>query len=106
MADQVLYNAVKGVSDIITQQGVVNVDFADAVSVISGHAGYPFGFPFDRFLEHLGRPAAPLGHLSGPNRFVLTLNASVSTAKPERVTIRSQRQRIPNQLTQPTKLLS
>lgn len=35
MADQVLYNAVKGVSDIITQQGVVNVDFADAVSVMS-----------------------------------------------------------------------
>ena len=34
MADQVLYNAVKAISDIITQQGVVNVDFADAVSVM------------------------------------------------------------------------
>lgn len=35
-ADQVLLNAVKGISDIITQQGVINVDFADAVSVMSG----------------------------------------------------------------------
>jgi cell division protein FtsZ len=36
MADAVLLNAVKGISDIITQQGVINVDFADAVSVMSG----------------------------------------------------------------------
>jgi cell division protein FtsZ len=35
MADRVLFNAVKGISDIITQQGVINVDFADAVSVMS-----------------------------------------------------------------------
>jgi cell division protein FtsZ len=35
MADQVLFNAVKGISDIITQQGVINVDFADAISVMS-----------------------------------------------------------------------
>ena len=35
MTDQVLFNAVKGISDIITQQGVINVDFADAVSVMS-----------------------------------------------------------------------
>ncbi|MFZ9888515.1 MAG: cell division protein FtsZ [Myxococcota bacterium] len=35
-ADAVLLNAVKGISDIITQQGVINVDFADAVSVMSG----------------------------------------------------------------------
>lgn len=35
-ADQVLFNAVKGISDIITQQGVINVDFADAVAVMRG----------------------------------------------------------------------
>lgn len=35
MADQVLFNAVKGISDIITQQGIVNVDFADAITVMS-----------------------------------------------------------------------
>lgn len=35
IADEVLHNAVKGISDIITQRGVINVDFADAVSVMS-----------------------------------------------------------------------
>lgn len=35
IADQVLYNAVKGISDIITEQGVINVDFADVTSVMS-----------------------------------------------------------------------
>lgn len=35
MADQVLFNAVKGISDIISQQGIVNVDFADANAVMS-----------------------------------------------------------------------
>lgn len=33
-ADQVLYDAVRGISDIITQPGLINVDFADAVSVM------------------------------------------------------------------------
>ncbi|MEM7402893.1 MAG: cell division protein FtsZ [Myxococcota bacterium] len=36
MADAVLFNAVKGISDIITKEGIVNVDFADAISVMSG----------------------------------------------------------------------
>lgn len=34
MADEVLLNGVKGISDIITEQGLINVDFADAVSVM------------------------------------------------------------------------
>jgi cell division protein FtsZ len=34
IADQVLLNAVKSISDIITQQGVINVDFADAVTIM------------------------------------------------------------------------
>ena len=54
MADQVLYNAVKGVSDIITQQGVVNVDFADAVSVMS-----------DKGMAHMG-----IGRGTGERRAV------------------------------------
>jgi cell division protein FtsZ len=35
MADAVLLNGVKGISDIITEQGLINVDFADAVSVMN-----------------------------------------------------------------------
>ena len=34
-ADEVLYQAVKGISDLITQSGIVNVDFADVKSVMS-----------------------------------------------------------------------
>lgn len=35
MADRVLYQAVKGVSDLINDQGVVNVDFADVRTIMS-----------------------------------------------------------------------
>jgi cell division protein FtsZ len=34
-ADEVLYQAVKGISDLITQQGLVNVDFADVRTVMA-----------------------------------------------------------------------
>ncbi|MCC6645398.1 MAG: cell division protein FtsZ [Polyangiaceae bacterium] len=34
-ADEVLYQAVKGISDLITQNGNINVDFADVRSVMS-----------------------------------------------------------------------
>jgi cell division protein FtsZ len=34
-ADEVLYQAVKGISDLITQSGMVNVDFADVRTVMS-----------------------------------------------------------------------
>ncbi len=33
-ADEVLYQAVKGISDLITQNGIVNVDFADVKTVM------------------------------------------------------------------------
>ena len=34
-ADEVLYQAVKGISDLITQNGIVNVDFADVKTVMA-----------------------------------------------------------------------
>jgi cell division protein FtsZ len=34
-ADEVLYQAVRGISDLITQIGIVNVDFADVKTVMS-----------------------------------------------------------------------
>ena len=36
MADDVLFQAVKGVSDLINHQGIVNVDFADVSTIMSG----------------------------------------------------------------------
>jgi len=35
-ADEVLYQAVKGISDLVTQTGLVNVDFADVRAVMAG----------------------------------------------------------------------
>jgi cell division protein FtsZ len=35
-ADEVLYQAVRGISDLITLDGIVNVDFADVTTVMSG----------------------------------------------------------------------
>ncbi|HEU5074792.1 MAG TPA: cell division protein FtsZ [Polyangiaceae bacterium] len=35
-ADEVLYQAVKGISDLITLDGIVNVDFADVTTVMHG----------------------------------------------------------------------
>jgi cell division protein FtsZ len=34
-ADEVLYQAIKGISDLITQNGIVNVDFADVKTVMA-----------------------------------------------------------------------
>lgn len=36
MADDVLLQAVKGITDIITVHGIINVDFADVMTVMSG----------------------------------------------------------------------
>ncbi len=38
-ADEVLYQAVKGISDIVTGIGYINVDFADVRSIMSNHSG-------------------------------------------------------------------
>ncbi|HEX9621596.1 MAG TPA: cell division protein FtsZ, partial [Polyangiaceae bacterium] len=35
-ADEVLYQAVRGISDLITLDGIVNVDFADVTTVMNG----------------------------------------------------------------------
>ncbi len=36
MADRVLFNAVQGISDLITDHGMINVDFADVRTIMSG----------------------------------------------------------------------
>lgn len=36
MADEVLLQAVKGISDLITVRGVINLDFADVLAIMSG----------------------------------------------------------------------
>ncbi len=38
-ADEVLFQAVKGISDIVTGTGYINVDFADVKSIMADHGG-------------------------------------------------------------------
>jgi cell division protein FtsZ len=71
MADRVLLNAVKGISDIITQQGVINVDFADAVSVMSQQ----------------GLALMGIGRGTGDHRAVDAVQAAISSPLLEEVSI-------------------
>jgi cell division protein FtsZ len=72
MADQVLFNAVKGISDIITQQGVINVDFADAQSVMSSQ----------------GLALMGIGRGNGEKRAIDAAHAAISSPLLEEVSIK------------------
>jgi cell division protein FtsZ len=62
-ADEVLYQAVKGISDLITQNGIVNVDFADVKTVMS----------------HMGRALMGTGVAKGQNRARLAAECAVTS---------------------------
>jgi cell division protein FtsZ len=62
-ADEVLFQAVKGISDLITQNGIVNVDFADVKTVMS----------------NMGRSLMGTGIAKGQNRARLAAEMAVSS---------------------------
>ncbi len=62
-ADEVLFQAVKGISDLITQNGIVNVDFADVKTVMS----------------HMGRALMGTGTAKGQNRSRLAAEMAVTS---------------------------
>jgi cell division protein FtsZ len=62
-ADEVLYQAVKGISDLITQNGIVNVDFADVKTV----------------MNHMGRALMGTGVAKGQNRARLAAEMAVTS---------------------------
>ena len=62
-ADEVLYQAVKGISDLITQNGIVNFDFADVKTVMS----------------HNGRALMGTGVAKGQNRARLAAEMAVTS---------------------------
>jgi len=62
-ADEVLYQAVKGISDLITQNGIVNVDFADVKTVMS----------------NMGRALMGTGVAKGQNRARLAAEMSIAS---------------------------
>lgn len=75
MADQVLFNAVKGISDIITQQGIINVDFADAISVMS-----------DQGMALMG-----IGTSSGEERAIQAAQKAISSPLLEDISVKGAR---------------
>jgi cell division protein FtsZ len=62
-ADEVLYQAVRGISDLITQNGIVNVDFADVKTVMS----------------NMGRALMGTGIAKGQNRARLAAEIAVTS---------------------------
>ena len=70
-ADDVLLNAVQGISNLITCNGIVNVDFADVRTIMT-----------DQGLALMGT-----GRASGPNRAVEAATAAVSSPLLEDVSI-------------------
>lgn len=62
-ADNVLLHGVKGISEIISLHGIINVDFADVKTVLSGK----------------GTALMGIGIASGPNRAVLAARMAISS---------------------------
>lgn len=62
-ADEVLFQAVKGISDLITQNGIVNVDFADVKTV----------------MNNMGRALMGTGIAKGNNRARLAAEMAISS---------------------------
>jgi len=74
-ADDVLYQAVKGISDLITFEGLVNVDFADVRAVMS----------------EMGLAMMGTGEASGENRAVDAAKKAISSPLLEDVSINGAR---------------
>jgi cell division protein FtsZ len=70
-ADEVLLNAVQGVSDLITVHGIVNVDFADVRTIMC-----------DQGMALMG-----IGRSAGDNRAVEAMQAAISSPLLEDVTV-------------------
>src|SRR5512139_417092 len=70
-ADEVLLNAVQGISDLITVHGLVNVDFADVRTIMAEQ----------------GMALMGSGRASGPRRAVEAMQAAISSPLLEDVTL-------------------
>jgi cell division protein FtsZ len=70
-ADEVLLNAVQGISDLITVHGIVNVDFADVRTIMSGQ----------------GMALMGTGRSGGERRAVEAMQAAISSPLLEDVTL-------------------
>jgi cell division protein FtsZ len=71
IVDDVLYNATRGISDIITKPGLVNVDFADVRSVMKG----------------MGDALMGIGIASGENRAIEATKNALNSPLLENISI-------------------
>ena len=75
VADNVLYEATRGISDIIAQRAVVNLDFADVRTV----------------MKDSGAAIMGTGHASGKDRAVTAAEAAINSPLLENVNIKGSR---------------
>jgi cell division protein FtsZ len=71
MADDVLLKAVKGISDLITVRGLINLDFADVMTIMSG----------------MGMALMGTGIASGENRAIQAAQMAISSPLLEDISI-------------------
>ena len=63
MADDVLRQGIQGISDVITQRGLINLDFADVKSIMAQQ----------------GSALMAIGHGSGDNRLIDAVNQAIAS---------------------------
>lgn len=80
LADEVLYNGVSGISDIIAEPGLINLDLADIRSVMS----------------EMGKAVLGTGEASGDNRAVESARRAIHNPLLENTTIRGAKQLLIN----------
>ena len=75
LADEVLLNAVQGISDLITVHGMINLDFADVRTIMDG----------------MGVALMGIGRARGENRAVMAAEAAISNPLLEDISIKGSR---------------
>ena len=84
MADDVLRRAVQGIADIITKNGLVNIDFADVRSTMAGQGDALMGVgtgsgenrAVDAATNAINNPLLEDSHIEGATRILVTIYAA------------------------------
>ena len=91
MADDVLRRAVQGIVDIITKNGIINIDFADVRSTMAGHGHVLIGVgtgsgenrAVDAATDAINNPLLEDSHIEGAKRILVNIYASESLSAVE-----------------------
>ncbi|UTC44163.1 cell division protein FtsZ [Treponema sp. OMZ 857] len=91
MADDVLRRAVQGIVDIITKNGIINIDFADVRSTMAGNGHVLIGVgtgsgenrAVDAATDAINNPLLEDSHIEGAKRILVNIYASESLSAVE-----------------------